>query len=63
MKKIKKRIYRSHAKTYYLDDDNCLYKKQKKNPRLTYNNNFKEIEEEKEIFVLLKIPQTFRRFT
>ena len=36
------------------------YKKnKKKNPRIIYNNNIKEIEEEKEKFVLLKIPQTF----
>ena len=26
----KKKIFRTHAKTYFLDEDNCLYKKQKK---------------------------------
>lgn len=53
----KKKIFRNHAKTFFLDENNQLYKKIKKNKNFQYEPKIKQITQNKITYVLLKIPQ------
>ena len=55
----KKLIFRRKTKHYYIDNENNLYKKLKKNKKKIYPINHKEIIEKNIIYVLYKIPNTY----
>ena len=57
-KNKKKKYFRLHAKTFYLNDENKLYKKVRFNKNLKYDFKIDKIRENKKEYVLLKIPET-----
>ena len=52
-----KKNFRNHAKTFFLDKNNQLYKKVKKNKNFQYEQKIIQITLNKITYVLLKIPE------